>query len=335
MTTPRSAGPTAPTTAGVVAVTGATGFLGAHFVRWLEDRSACEVRALVRRGVTPQMTGGRRIVVEGNLTDPAALAQLLQPGCAVVNFAYDAQAGPDANLAAAASLGQACIDHDVKRLIHCSTAVVVGATSAARVDESAVCAPRPGYEDTKLAIERSLLDRARGRFEVAILRPTAVFGPGGRNLLKLARDLTQRPRWENYLRSCANGRRRMNLVHVDNVAAAAMHLIESQRAVDQQAFIVSDDDAPENNFRDVESRLMRAFGIPDYAMPRVAVPKAIFSLLLRMRGRSLTNPDTVFLSDRLNALGFVRPVEFDAGVDAFAEWYRTVDVPAPGSRCAS
>jgi nucleoside-diphosphate-sugar epimerase len=325
------------TTANVVAVTGASGFIGAHFVRWMQRRSGSEVRALVRSGVPPQVEDGRRIVVvEGSLTDGAALARLLRPGCAVVNFAYDGQAQPDANFAAAEALARACIDYKVKRLVHCSTAVVVGTSRTPRIDESTVCAPRPGYEETKLVIERLLLAKGRGNFEVAILRPTAVFGPAGRNLVKLAQDITRRPRWENYLRSCINGRRRMNLVSADNVAAATVHVLESPRAIDQQVFIVSDDDAPANNFRDVEQRLMRTFGIADYPVARIGVPKTVLSLLLRIRGRALSNPDTVFSSDKLKAWGFVSPLEFSEAVNAFASWYQqTAGSLPPSGRCAS
>src|SRR5688572_8192807 len=307
-----------------VAITGASGFVGGRLVQRLARRPDLEIRLLIRGGSAPPMAHSDRVVVvEGDLVDPVALSSLLRPGCDVVNLAYDANAGAHVNLTAAAALGQACSECQVKRLIHCSTAVVVGRTGAVRIDESAVCKPQRGYEETKLAIEHLLLDAARGSFEIAILRPTAVFGPGGKNLLKLAHDLKRRPRWANYLRSCANGRRRMNLVDVDNVTAAAAHLLKSSLAVDGQAFIVSDDEEPENNFRDVERRLMSVFGMPDYTLPRIAVPKSVLAFLLRMRGRSLTNPDTVFVSDKLQGIGFSKPVEFTVGLTAFAQWYQT------------
>ena len=165
--------------------------------------------------------------------------------------------------------------------------------------------------------------KARGNFELAILRPTAVFGPGGRNLLKLAHDLSQGPRLANYLRSCINDRRRMHLAGVENVIAAAAFLLETQARVDQEVFIISDDDAPENNFRDVEHYLMRAFRIPDYVLPRVTLPGAILSMLLRLRGRSLIGPDTVFASRKLEHLGFRKPVKFATSLAIFVEWYRS------------
>ena len=67
---------------------------------------------------------------------------------------------------------------------------------------------------------------------------------------------------------------------------------------------------------------MRRLAIPSYPA-RCALPNAILSLLLRMRGRSLTNPATLFSCDKLRQLGFIKPVTFDAALAAFASWYAT------------
>lgn len=315
-----------------IAITGSSGFVGGRFAQRLARRPGIEARALVRRGKPPQLPDdGRLAIVRGDITDAPVLAQLLNPGCAVVNFAFDAAAPAQANLAAADALAEACLKHGVRRLVHCSTAVVAGRTRASRIDEATACHPSTEYERTKLAIENLLRDRARGRFELAILRPTAVFGPGGRNLLKMARDLTQSSRLANYVRSSAHCRHRLHLVHVDNVVAAAEFLVATAGPVDQEIFIVSDDDAPENNFRDVERYLMRAFGIAEYTVPRVALPSAALALLLRLRGRSLINPDAVFAGDKLRSRDCARPVDFASGIAAFAEWYKNTVAAKAGA----
>jgi nucleoside-diphosphate-sugar epimerase len=307
-----------------VAITGGNGFVGSRLVQRLARRPEIETRALVRSSKRPQIAASDRMtIVDGDLADPAVLERLLRPGCSVVNLAYDPDAPAQINLAAAEALAQACTKFKVRRLVHCSTAVVVGKTRLERIDETTACHPQSAYEQTKLAVENLLLEKARGNFELAILRPTAVFGAGGRNLVKLARDLTHGPRWANYLRSCANGHRRMNLVEVDNAAAAAEFLLGAENRVDREIFIISDDEDPQNNFHDVERHLMQAFGIADYPLPRITVPKTVLSLLLRARGRSLSNPDTVFASNKLSERGFSKPTQFAAGVAAFARWYHT------------
>ena len=294
----------------------------------LARRKGLETRALIRNAAIPHDgDGGYYVTVRGNVADPAVLAALLRPGCCVANFVYDAAAPMQESLAAANALAEGCIKHGVRRMLHCSTATVVGVTRVARIDETTACHPGTAYEKTKIAVENLLLEKARGRFELVILRPTAVFGAGGRNLLKLARDLAHGPRLTNYLRSCANGARRLNLVAAENVVAAAVFLLEAD-AVDQEIFIISDDENPLNNFRDVESCLMHRLAIPAYPA-RCALPQAVLSLLLRMRGRSLTNPETLFSCDKLRQLGFIKPVNFDAALAAFASWYAATLKP-PG-----
>lgn len=321
---------------GIVAITGASGFIGARLTQLLARQPGFEVRALIRRGNPPQVADdGRLAIIRGDVADVSVLAQLLIPGCAVANFAYDAEASAQANLAYANALAEACLKYKVKRLVHCSTAVVAGRTCTNRVDETTECRPRTSYERTRLAIEHLLCEKARGKFELAILRPTAVFGPGGRNLLKLAHDLTRGRRLANFLRSCVNDRRRMNLVAVDNVTAAAAFLLETEKHIDQEAFIISDDDAPDNNFRDVEAYLMQALGITGYTEPRVVLPAGALSLLLRLRGRSLLDPGTVFACNKLRDLGFSKPVAFAAGLISFAKWYKdTFVISTETDRCA-
>lgn len=306
-----------------IAITGASGFVGSRLVQSLMQRPEIEVRALVRHGLPPQVAGDRQpTIVRGNVTDPSVLAQLLRPDCMVANFAYDAAASAGANLAAASALADACASCGVARFVHCSTAVVVGRTKVERIDETTACQPMTNYEKSKFAIENLLQDKSRGKFELLILRPTAVFGPGGRNLLKMTQDLINGRRMTNYLRSCLNDGRRLHLVDIDNVVAAMVFLITAQNAFDGETFIIADDEAPDNNFPAVERHLMRAFAIPDYGVPRIPIPASLLSLILRLRRRSLHIPNAVFVSDKLKALGFVKPVAFEEGLANFADWYR-------------
>jgi nucleoside-diphosphate-sugar epimerase len=206
--------------------------------------------------------------------------------------------------------------------VHCSTAVVAGRSDADVVTEETECEPGDRYEATKLAIEKFLLGKAADSLEIAILRPTAVFGPRGRNLVKLANDLEQRPAFVNYLRSCLQGGRRMNLVHVDNVVAALAFLIDTADRVAGEVFIISDDEYPINNYRDVERRLMAGLGVSVYPVPPVAVPRWMLSSALRMTGRTNTNPFCVYDCSKIISRGLKKPVSFEQGLSDFMAWYR-------------
>jgi nucleoside-diphosphate-sugar epimerase len=305
-----------------VAIVGGSGFVGRHLLARLVSRHDIRIRALRHEGRLPGDVLERGAeLVEGDLFRPASLERLLVPGCTVVNLAY--VSGYDRGLEAMDNLGKACVSAGVRRMIHCSTAVVAGRVTETEVSEKTVCRPFKEYEVTKLAIEQLLVDRYGDRLEVIILRPTAVFGPGGRNLLKLMDNLTDGRRWLNYLRSCLSKHRRMNLVCVDNVVGALVWSIGHDKPVrEPEVFIVSDDEDPVNDYRSVEAELMRLLGQRPYIFPVVPVPLTLLSILLRGMGRSNYNPSTVYSCRKLMESGFEKSVSVREGLADLARWYR-------------
>jgi nucleoside-diphosphate-sugar epimerase len=297
-----------------VVVIGASGFIGERLLRALAARKDVEVRALVHRH---NARGHDNIsFLRGDLLMQGSLDELLVEDCTVINLAYLARD----NLDAMANLAKACARSRVRRLIHCSTAVVDGRAGSDLITESTACIPVSEYEMTKLQMEAVLLEAAIGKFEVTILRPTAVFGPGGKNLLKLANELMTANQWVSYLRSCLFGRRSMNLVSVENVVAALEFLLDAEM-VDREIFIISDDDSPVNNYRDVEDRLLANFG-KSYPVQRVIIPRLFLSTLLRLAGKSNINPSKKYSGQKLAALGFKKPQDIEAAINAFAVWYK-------------
>ena len=264
------------------------------------------------------------------MRDRDSLRELIEPGCTVVNLAYLQGAGEAENLDACASLLAACRAANVRRLIHCSTASVVGRTPDSAITEDTPCRPVTEYGITKLEVERAILEGAYGHFEAAILRPTAVFGAGGENLKKLVRDLTIGNRLRNYLKSCLFGNRRMNLVYVANVVAAILFLVNYKGELVGEVFNISDADSPLNNFADVEHILMRELNIPAYRCARIPVPQGVLAFLLGLLGRDNINPRCDYSQEKLFGLGFVRPVSFEAGLAEYASWYRSSQTDRTG-----
>jgi len=190
------------------------------------------------------------------------------------------------------------------------------------VTEETPCEPVNEYETTKLQIEDLIKAKAHGHFEVAILRPTAVFGPGSKNLLKLAGDLTAGSGFLNYLKSCLYGSRRMNLVYVDTVVSALLFLAFTAQEMNGDTFIISDDEYPINNYRDIETYLIKEFGCVDYPVPRIPLPPFLLSLMLKLAGRSNSNPNRVYQSEKIRRMGFQKKTTFETGLSSFADWYR-------------
>ena len=158
--------------------------------------------------------------------------------------------------------------------------------------------------------------------EVVVLRPTAVFGPHGRNLIKQMRDLEQRPALLSYLHSCLQGTRRLNLVHVNNVVAALMFLLDARDNIGGQTFIISDDESPLNNHREVERRLREGLALSDYRVAPVSAPPWILSTALRLAGRTNANPNRLYDCSKIIARGLTKPVAFEEGLTDFVAWYR-------------
>jgi nucleoside-diphosphate-sugar epimerase len=263
------------------------------------------------------------IEVRGDLLQPESLRELVTPGSTVVHLAYLASPRPkEDNLAAARNLLGACRDAGIRRMVHCSTAVVVGRAPQDVVTEETPSHPATEYERVKFCIEQELLEGAAGKHEVTILRPTQVFGPGGKNLLSLAARILSGSRTLNYMYSALQGKRRINLVSIHNVVAALRFLVNDDRSADQQSYLISDDESPSNNFQDVEQIIRREFGRP-HAPPAAVIPPMLLSAVLRARKRSNTNPARIYSDSKIRAAGLIKPFAFEAAVVEFARWFKS------------
>ncbi len=320
-----------------MAILGSTGYIGKHLVAEMAGQSEGRLRLLMRTPCS-ELAGraepDRTELVVGDIRDLKSLQRLFEPGCTVVNLVYFWNAGQAENLAAIRTLVEACKTARVGRLIHCSTAAVVGRAAGNVITEETTCRPVTDYGVTKLRIEREIVEAARGVFDCAILRPTAVMGIEGAPLKKLAADLVTGSRLRNYLKSCLFGRRCMNLVHVANVTAAIRFLSQRSDALNGEVFFVSDDDHPCNNFLNVELSLMGGLGVAPYPLPRLPLPPAMLHLVLTALGRNNVNPLCSYDPRKLLALGFERPMAFDAALAEYIAWYQSSyqQVPAGGQR---
>ena len=180
-------------------VTGATGFTGGHLARGLAARGD-QVRALVRdRGRAAAALPGVELV-EGDLTDADSLARAVDGVDVVYNIAalYRAAGLDDAvyravNATAVGTLIARAGAAGVRRVVHCSTVGVHGDIAHPPANEDAPLAPGDVYQQTKLEGEGIGREAAaRAGVELAIARPTGIYGPGDRRLLKLFRGVARR-----------------------------------------------------------------------------------------------------------------------------------------------
>lgn len=317
-----------------VVIAGASGFIGTHLVSALLCAGVPRIKVISRalRSEAAQAIWPAGVeIIRADLSDPDSLDGIFEAGCTVINLVYLRDAGEVDNVAAVEHLLAASRSAGVARIIHCSTADVAGRTADRRVTESAPCRPVTAYAITKLKMEAAVLAHGEdGGCDIAVLRPTAVFGPGGQNLRKLAQDTMGGSRWRNAVRAWVFGRRRMHLVYIDNVVAAIVFLAGTSRPLHREIFIVSDDDVPSNEFSSVESSMVRGLGTRTPLRPRIFLPSWALSLMLRTLGKDNVDPLRTYEPGKLRSWGFVPPVRFEDGLSRYAAWYRSEVSDRPG-----
>jgi dihydroflavonol-4-reductase len=200
-------------------VTGATGFTGGHLARRLVA-AGDRVRAIVRDPSRAAALPGVEIV-RGDLTDRDSLRRAMADVDVVFNVAaLYRQAGLPAstyravNADAVGTIVEEAAAAGVTRVVHCSTVGVHGDIEHPPANEDAPLRPGDIYQETKLEGERIARDAsARTGAAVTIVRPTGIYGPGDRRLLKLFRSVAR-----GRFVILGSGRIWYHLTHVDDLA---------------------------------------------------------------------------------------------------------------------
>lgn len=230
-----------------VLVTGASGFIGRRLIMALLGQRA-RVRALVRAS-SSALTDWRDVaIVNADLADTVSLAR----ACAGMNtvihaagFAHaDAADTPDfaarhwaINAEGTFRLLDAAVAAGVERFIFISSVKAVGEPGPRCVDETWDAPAETPYGQAKRAAEQRVLTVGHQTgLHTVILRPALVYGPGMKG--NLARMITaiQRKRFPPLPET---GQRR-SLVHVDDVAQAALLAAANSSAAGQTYFVTDD-----------------------------------------------------------------------------------------------
>ncbi len=304
-------------------VLGGTSFIGKAIIS--AGNCTMPIKAVARRLPKDSDSGQAGVTWHTvDLSNPASLDSILEAGDIVINLIYMHDRSKTDNSLLLKNIIDACKRHGVARLIHCSTAIVAGTARESKVNELTLCFPSSPYEKTKYELELQLLQETSKILDFGILRPTAVVGIGGQNLVKLAMDLRKSSWIVNYLRASLYGLRPMHLVAIHNVVSALLHLASLPESLKGNIYIVASDDDPDNNFKRIEECLMRAMGLKKRRFPLIPIPLLILSVFLKILGRSGFDMAQKYDSSKLTSTGYVLVDSISSAVRAFGENMRVI-----------
>jgi nucleoside-diphosphate-sugar epimerase len=318
-------------------VTGATGFTGGHLARALRRRGY-EVRALVRRddGRASALAAEGIDVRIGDLTDRASLGRALAGTDIVYNIGAtyrQAAARKDdyhaINARAVADLVEAAAAAGVRRVVHCSTVGVHGDVEHPPAGEDAPLRPGDEYQRSKLEGERLGRDAAaRSGMDLVVARPSGIYGPGDRRLLKLFRGVARRR-----FVTLGSGEIFYHLTYVEDLAEG-FRLCGEVPAAAGRTYILAGGEVTTLN--ELVGRIAAAAGVrpPALRLPvwpvwlagaaceAVCVPLGLEPPLYRRRVDFFTKSRAFDIARARAELGYAPQVGLDEGIRRTLAWYR-------------
>ena len=313
----------------IVAITGASGFIGHALIRAPQLHSNYHVIALCRS--TPSERSARvEYRICGGLGPNSDASQFLSNTDAVVHIAARTQVTREAeadtlsayreiNVEGCLNLARRAAELGVKRFIFLSSIKVNGETAPQGRPFRANDTPNPqdAYGISKMEAELGLLEITRETgMEVVCIRPPLVYGPGVKgNFLSLLMWLERGIPLP--LGSIYNQR---SFVGIDNLVDLIITCLEKPAAANQ-TFLVSDDE-------DVSTTelLLRMRSVLNKPTPLLPLPPALLKLGARMIGKTeiaqrLLGDLQIDISKTKELLGWSPPVNFDDGLRKTVEWY--------------
>ena len=319
-----------------VLVTGATGFVGSNLVGALLHKGyavTCLVRSTSNIGALQKLPVR---LVFGDLDDPAALRKAVHAMHTVYHIAGLTKASGREqyfriNQGGTRRLLEAIaeVNPNLSRFVHMSSLAAAGPSTGSRArieDERAN--PISWYGESKLRSEEEVLRYSKD-CPVTVLRPSAVYGPGDRDILLIFRMIKR-----GYFFSPGRFDRRFSLIHVADLADATIKAGETDTQ-SGEIFFVSRSEiygwedvgraiarALERHYRHIPFPpwIAMSMGVAGDLWSRLTgQPTAISSQKVKELLQLAWHCDS---SKARSLLGFSPKIDLESGIKMTAEWYQ-------------
>jgi nucleoside-diphosphate-sugar epimerase len=275
-------------------------------------------------------------VVSGDLTDTAAVRRAAAGVDVVYHIAAiyrQAGLGEEqyraVNADAVRTVIEAAQAGGAKRVVHCSTVGVHGDVEHPPANEDAPLRPGDIYQHTKLEGEATARAAARDTgMEVVIARPTGIYGPGDRRLLKLFRGVARR----RFIILGA-GEIFYHLTYIDDLLAG-LHLCATVPAAAGRTYILAGDEVTTLNRLTELIAAEARVPAPRIHLPvwpiwmagalceAICRPFRIEPPIYRRRVDFFTKSRAFDISRARTELGYAPAVGLREGIHRTLEWYR-------------
>ena len=327
-------------------VTGASGFLGGRVAQLLSERGE-DVLVLARPGSDLRHLQATPVrVVQGDLSDPAALQQTLEQVTQIFHCAacssdwapyktyLETNVAGTQNLLAAAQRAPS-----LQRFVHVSTTDIYGyPETPCNEDHPFVDAGLP-YNQTKGAGEAAVWQAHSEGLPITILRPATIYGPRGKDFTQEIGTLLR----QRLMAYVGGGKATGGFTYVDNVAHAMLEAASSARTLGQAYNIA---DGTNASWRDYATLFAEQLGTKaPWIDLSFAAALALARVLeaphrtLRLPGRPLLTRHAVLLLGRNQEFpatkakrdfGFRPSVSLEEGIRRSVAWL--ADAAAPKRR---
>jgi len=301
-----------------------------------------QVRALVRKPTLARDPASARDlsahgveIIPGDLGDDRALDAAMTGIDVVYNLAAvyrEAGVSSDTyravNATAVGHVIEAAARAGVPRVVHCSTVGVHGDVEHPPADEEAPLKPGDVYQQTKLEGESVAREAAeRSGVQVVIARPTGIFGPGDRRLLKLFRAVVRR------MPILGSGEIYYHLTYIDDLVEG-FRLCGEQPAAAGRTYILAG--AEVTTLNELVRRIAAVAGVkpPPFRLPvwpfwmagalceAICSPLGIEPPIYRRRVDFYTKSRAFDISRARRELGYNPQLALDEGLRRTVAWYR-------------